>query len=355
MTGDIDSWLFRTVLPHWLEHGVDAGSGVFVECLDSQGAPMPEVPRRGRVAPRQLFTLARARRLGFDDKRVPGVLERGASTLLASRTPERGFPSKIDAQGCAVEADGVLYDHAFVLLAGAELQAAGVSGGAELAAQASELVDTRFRDPAGGYHTVMDMRGDKLANPHMHLLEASLLHAQVTGSGAAQARVREIADIALAHMLRDGVVAERMGPDFEASEQNWVEPGHCYEWAFLLHEAAEMLNDAALAGAARALFERSEAFVEADGLVVDRVGAQASYRLWPQLERLRCLVSFGQHETAGPLLSTIRAHYLDRGPEAGWIDKLDADRQAVGERVPASMLYHLMTALPPATGRTLER
>ena len=353
MTHQLDGWLFGTVLPHWLEHGVDADRGVFVECLDADGRAMPEVPRRGRVAPRQLFTLARARRLGWDDPRVMDVLERGAHTLLQSRTEDRGFPSTIDAKGNAVEAGGVLYDHAFVLLAGAELQAVGVSAGADLAAQASELIETRFRDPAGGYHTEMDRRADKLANPHMHLLEASLLHHAVSGDGSALARVREIADIATAHMLDGNVVAERMSPDFGRSDQNWVEPGHCYEWAFLLHEAAEMLDDAELAETARALFERSEAFVEADGLVVDRVGGEPSYRLWPQLERLRCLVTFGRQEAVEPLLATISEHYLDRGPDAGWIDKLDAERGPVGERVPASMLYHLMTALPPAMGRAI--
>ncbi len=353
MMQTLDDWLFGTVLPHWLDHGVDADTGVFVECLDADGAAMPEVPRRGRVAPRQLFTLARARRLGFIEPRVMGVLDAGATTLLQSRTDARGFPSKIDAQGRAVEAGGVLYDHAFVLLAGAELKSVGVEAGAELAAQATDLIETRFRDASGGFHTVMDTRDDKLANPHMHLLEASLLHHQVSGDAGALARVREIAELARNHIVQDGVVAERMSPDFGASDENWVEPGHCYEWAFLLSEAAEMLDDPAMGKRARALFESSEGFVEEDGLVVDRVGADSAYRLWPQLERLRCLVTFGRDADVEPLLQTIAKNYLDRGPKAGWIDKLDGHRKPVGERVPASMLYHLMTALPPAFGRTL--
>ena len=353
MREDLDNWLFSTVLPHWLGEAVDRKAGTFVECLDGRGRAMPEVPRRGRVAPRQLFTFARAVRLGWSDPRVWPVLEAGAKTLLDSRTEARGFPSLFDQKGRAVETAGVLYDHAFVLLAGAELHAVGVEDGAALMAAASELIAERFADPAGGYHKVMDEPGPKLANPHMHLLEASLLHFAVSGEPVALDRVREIVGLAREHMVRDGLIAEEMAADFGLSDDNWTEPGHCYEWAFLLHEAATLLGDEALKSEARALFERSEEFVEEDGLVVDRVGGEASYRLWPQLERLRCLQTFGKQDAIDPLLSTLQTHYLGQGPEAGWVDKLDADREPVGTRVPASMLYHLMTALPTVTGRAV--
>ncbi|MGB6230872.1 MAG: AGE family epimerase/isomerase, partial [Litorimonas sp.] len=300
---------------------------------------------------RQLFTFARARRLGFADDRVPPLLEAGATALLESEDEARGFPSKIDAAGRGTEFGAVLYDHAFVALAGAELDAVGVPGGSELSRRALERIDSQFRD-GDGFHATAGTPGPRFANPHMHLLEASLLHHAVTESAGSQARIRQMADLATAHFIDadTGLLSERRAPDFGPSEDDWVEPGHCYEWAYLLDRAGETLDDDAVRRAARDLFERSEDFVETDGLVMDRVGAEPpTYRLWPQLERLRCLAAFGLTQEAETLLGTLDALYLSEGPEAGWVDKLDADRASLSDAVPASMLYHLLTAIPVLT------
>ncbi|GHA85467.1 hypothetical protein GCM10009069_05780 [Algimonas arctica] len=350
-----DRWLFDTVLPHWLSVAGDPDVGVFVECLDADTQPMPDVPRRGRVAPRQLFTFARAQRLGFDGGDTLGaLLETGANTLLTvSKCDRAGFASKIDAKGAPLKAEAKLYDHAFVALAGSELRALNIHGGADLADCAFGLIDDRFRDTDhGGYHTQAGRSGPKLANPHMHLLEASLLQYSVTNAPMALARIQEIVALCRAHFILPGtgLIAEERDVDFSVAGAGWVEPGHCFEWAYLLFCAADALSDASLGEDARALFVRSEAFVEADGLVMDVAGAaEPTYRLWPQLERLRCLATFGKNAAIDPLLSTIIDCYLSRSGDAGWIDKVDASRAPMGDRVPASMLYHLLTAIPVVT------
>jgi mannose/cellobiose epimerase-like protein (N-acyl-D-glucosamine 2-epimerase family) len=186
----------------------------------------------------------------------------------------------------------------------------------------------------------------------MHLLEASLLHYAVTESEASHQRIAEIAAICVDRFILEetGFIAEQCAPDFTSPCTTWVEPGHCYEWAYLLQKAAEALDDSALSRTARSLFDRSESFVEHDGLVMDRTDTESpTYRLWPQLERLRCIATFGDEDAIPALLETLQTVYIDGGPDAGWIDKVDADRAPLSDRVPASMLYHFLTAIPTVT------
>lgn len=358
--GWTDRWLFQTVLPHWASHGHDANNGLFVEALNMSAAPLAGLPRRGRVIPRQIFSFVRAIRHGFDAS--PALLSRirhAADRMLTDfHNNDRGFASLISAQGEPSAFDSVLYDHAFVALAGAELQTLKqhpelAETGAQLAARAFAHNDEMFRDhEAGGFYTIANVPGPKLANPHMHLLEASLAQFSVDRAPAARARIEEITALFMAHFLDSstGLVAEQRARDFSPMGAPWYEPGHCYEWAFLMQEAARALDSTPVLKCAQTLFTRSESLTEADGLVMDRLDApQPTYRLWPQLERLRCLQAFGESDRIEPLLLRLIDLYFSGGPDAGWIDRLDATKASDSETVPASMLYHLMTAIPPIT------
>lgn len=361
----LDCWLFDTVLPHWLKVGLDSQTGVPVECLASNGAPMVDVPRRGRVMPRQIFTFARAVRLGFGAGdsdlilQVLGTLANGIETLrTVCFDSKQGLPSQVGADGVGQLYNATLYDHAFMALAGVEAAALDIDGGRELADTAFDFIAARFKDDHnGGYNSATSEHGAKLSNPHMHLFEASLLNLAVKdASGAdvtdALALVKTLATLCLDTFISSetGFISEELAPDFSPSDGNWIEPGHCYEWAYLLHCAGDALDDAKIKISAKTLFQSSETFVEDDGFVTDRVGVEPkTYRLWPQLERLRCLATFKRTDAIPPLVISLNAAYFSKGPDAGWVDKVDASRQPLGDRVPASMLYHLMTAIPVVT------
>ena len=95
------------------------------------------------------------------------------------------------------------------------------------------------------------------------------------------------------------------------------------------------------------------AYSEREGLVdnrvLDAVGSGVpSFRLWPKLERIRALGWSPLHGVDIPrLVDDIIRDYLDAGPAHGWIDRLDADGKPVGNTVPASMFYHIMSELAP--------
>lgn len=345
----VSNWLWKTVMPQWAQICLESG---FVEQLDMDGRPLPQAPRRGRVAPRQLFAFARARRLGWNaDNVADAVIEAALAHLDGpARSPKGGWAHGLNQCGIT-DPRRDLYDHAFVALAGAELAMLGDPRGHALAQEAFTLIDTLFADANhGGWRDIETRPDGKFANPHMHLLEASLAHFEAVHNTKSAARIDTICALFEQFVFdaRTGAVAEELNDDWSRHGNERIEPGHCYEWAFLLTEV-ERLTGRDTASWARRLV----AFTETRGLhyrfAADHLDApQPTFRLWPQLERLRILtqLSLPDADKVG-LLHDIKSSYLEPGPAHGWVDKLDGTLQPAASAVPASMVYHLMTGLAP--------
>ncbi|MEM9879434.1 MAG: AGE family epimerase/isomerase [Pseudomonadota bacterium] len=347
-------YLWQEVLPHWAKHALDPVSGGAVECLDLAGQPMPGTPRRGRVAPRQLYAFARAKGLGWDPNGAASVVIEHLCRYLdgPARAQQGGWNHVMGADGQALETCRDLYDHAFVALAGAELAALGDMRGTALAEEAFATIDTLFADPLhGGWaDTETKQHAGKLSNPHMHLLEASLRHYEVTAEPSSLARIGAIAALFEGHMFapEHDCLMETFNTDWSRTPQQVIEPGHCYEWAFLMTEV-QRLTGRDCASWLRRLTHFADTHGVVSGLVCDVMDAPGvSYRLWPQLERLRAHVTLGLDRLAvQQMCDGIWNKYLSQGPRAGWVDQLDASQTSVSTAVPASMVYHLMTSLAP--------
>lgn len=353
----IADWLTQEVLPGWATRAWDAETGGFVEAIGMDGAPLPALPRRGRVAPRQLYAFSAAKRHGWDPDGAASAMIETALAFLdgPARSPAGGWAHGFGGDGRVSDPRRDLYDHAFVALAGAEACAAGFRQGRALAEEAFDTIDRLFADTAhGGWEDVETAPGIKRANPHMHLLEASIAWFEVSGEPSARARLDEIAALFEHWMFdtRTGALLERFSADWSRPLDTHVEPGHCHEWAGLLYRV-ERLTGRDTASWRRRLVRFAESAGTASGLSLDAIDLEggeltASHRLWPQLERLRSLLVTAELPSKPEqILADIEAHYLSKGPAWGWVDALDANREPAVKQVPASMLYHLMTAFAP--------
>jgi mannose-1-phosphate guanylyltransferase/mannose-6-phosphate isomerase len=348
----LGQWLWETVLPQWARLAIDPRNGGFIEELDLKGGPILRATRRGRVAPRQLFSFARAKRSGWNkDFAADEIIEAALAFLQgAARSPSGGWAHKFGPDGEIVDARRDLYDHAFIALAASELAALGDRRGVALANEAFGTIDSFFWDGKnGGWHDPETGPGQKRANPHMHLLEASLAHFDATCDERSLERVDTICALFERWMFapETGALLEDFNTDWSRSSQPRIEPGHCYEWAFLLGEV-RLLTGRDTASWSRRLIAYAEAYGVSGGLVLDVVGDPSSHRLWPQLERLRALSTFPRLEVDLPVfLERLEIDYLSQGTDFGWVDRLDVKQAPASKTVPASMLYHLMTALGP--------
>ena len=136
-----------------------------------------------------------------------------------------------------------------------------------------------------------------------------------------------------------------------------VEPGHCFEWAWLFEK---LTSRGSLGGESFA--DRLVAFARRNGLderrgvvlnelLIDGSTADGRARLWPQTERLRAsaarYVRLGTNEEAVDAIAAAESlvGYLQVPVRGLWRDKLKEDGEWVEELAPGSSLYHIVGAI----------
>jgi mannose/cellobiose epimerase-like protein (N-acyl-D-glucosamine 2-epimerase family) len=357
--------LLEELLPYWAERGVDRQHGGFHNRLDGQGRPLPDDFKRLLVQARQIYAFSQGARLGAGR----GALEIAARgvAFLEDAFRDRahgGWFHTAAADGAPLDRRKDGYGHAFVVFGLVAYAAAGGETAAlDLARETAELTLARLRDPAhGGYHEAADERWVPLGelprrqNPHMHWLEALIALQRATPDPVwLEETDRLVALLESRWLDRSGaVLGEFFGADWSplpGPEGQVVEPGHHYEWAWLLHGLAALRSHVPRP-AAEALFTFAERFGrDADGGVFDRVDRsgrvlEGSKRLWPQTERLKALAARSEVGAVREALAHCFERYA-RG-DGGWTEHLERNGTPRGDVQNATSVYHVVLALGEA-------
>jgi mannose/cellobiose epimerase-like protein (N-acyl-D-glucosamine 2-epimerase family) len=133
-----------------------------------------------------------------------------------------------------------------------------------------------------------------------------------------------------------------------------IEPGHQFEWAWLLGRWGRRTGDARAMAAAEGLYRTGLMGVDpASGIVLDEltdVGAPTGPmgRLWPQAERLRAVLMFETDPEARRAAVHAGAvaleSYFTKSPVGLWRDSR-ADLQISEDSALASSFYHIVGAI----------
>ncbi len=356
------SWLIDDAYPVWATAGFDSVHGTFNERLTADGA-VPDVPRRARVQARQVYAYARAGTLGWRGEARP-LVEAGLSFFIRHYLRDDGlFHTLCAHDGQAKDRRAVLYDQAFALLALATAQE--VLGAAPhliaLGVQLRERLLTQLHRPGGGFDSGIPDRMPLLSNPHMHLFEAALAWKVISTDPGWGSLADEICGIALKHFIdpHTGALAEIFDANWqpmpEATPGQAVEPGHQFEWAWLL-----LCQDATpgcrTRRSAERLFDIGENHGVRGGVAINTLSADLhskdpAARLWPQTERLKAAARLGalsgQERYWSGALGAAQGlwRFLDHGARGLWYDKIDRHGKFVAEPAPASSFYHIICAI----------
>jgi mannose-6-phosphate isomerase len=355
LCAQLSLWLTETALPRWAHAGYDAVHGGFHERLTADG-PLPADARRARVQVRQVYVFANATALGWKEDPQPLVAGGIAHFLRYYRRADGLFRCLCAPGGRALDERAFLYDQAFVLLALAESQK--VLGPAafltEEAEQLRQALERLLRRSGAGFYSGAPERLPLLANPHMHLLEAALAWREVSNAPAWQSLVAELSQLALESFVDpgSGALLERFGEHWQpvAADAQLVEPGHLFEWSWLLQRCG---GTRAQRAAVRLIQVGEEHGVHRgitiNGLHQDLSVADDEARLWPQTERLkanaRLAVSEPRCWPAAVEAAQALLRYLASAPPGLWHDRLTRQGQFVQEPAPASSFYHIVAAI----------
>jgi len=346
-----DLWMRVSALPLWWALGADHEQGGFHDSLALDGRPAPG-PRRVRVQARQAYVYAVAGEQGWNGPWREAVVHAFDDIETRFSRPDGLYRYAAGQDAEATAGDALTYDQAFVLFAAAAAHRAGVNGRdfAGRAALLREALQAR-RITGGGYRELGDRPFQSNAN--MHMFEAALAWARIDPAGWGP-MADEIAALALLRLFDEeaGVVREVFGADWspaagEAGRK--IEPGHQFEWAWLLDRWARLRGREDARVAARTLFISGKKGVDPargvamNGLRDDFSILDGGARLWPQTERLRSCGRFGDRDGMLDALNAIHG-YLDAPVAGAWRERQAPDGGFIGEASPASSLYHLVGA-----------
>lgn len=350
-------WLRLRALPIWSSLG-QANSGLFLEALTLDGR-VTNRPHRARVQARQIFVYCEAGRLGW-----PGpwrqIVSTGLARLLNSHIRDDGLSRSLVADnGESLDDTARLYDQAFVLLALATVRGTGVDGAT------AEIVATRLRDtlqaqtpPVGGF--IEAGEHPYQANANMHLLEACLAWEAAGGDRGWSTLADRLVTLALDHFIDPdgGFLREFFQADWtpaEGADGTLVEPGHQFEWAWLLTRYGRSRDDArAMAAATRLYASGRRGIADRPEIAVDALNTDGSVRsgqarLWPQTEWLKAALIMAETASAddrtallADAAAALRALWLYLTPDGMWHDKHLPGGGFVAEPAPASSFYHIM-------------
>lgn len=373
-------WVVEIAIPFWAEAGVDREKGGFFDQLRPDGRPVPEDVKHVRYQARQIYAFCHAAELGAGAAALDIAKEGWRFLLRRGWDAQGGWIHTTTRAGRPLDPTRDLYDHAFVLLALAWLaRATGEEEPLAMAARTMAFLDRRLVDPHGrggawgGYHEhttegLMTIPLPRRQNPHMHLVEALLALHATTGDRAWLDRARPVVDLVL-----DCMIDPETGQLVEFFEADWRpapgdagrvrEPGHHYEWVWLLLawraatgddrvlDPAERLYRFALAGTDDGAEGPAAPF---DAVDPDGRPTVDTKRLWCQTEAIKAFAARAGHLGDAHAAARTRRH-LDvlfsshMTPDGAlWRDRLARDGTVVSEHVPAGNLYHVVFALAEA-------
>ncbi|MCK7612105.1 AGE family epimerase/isomerase [Roseibium sediminicola] len=366
---DLTGWLVDSALPVWSEKGIDSERGTCHEAIELATLTGTASPCRARVVARQIYSFLEGAKLGWT-----GPAEDIVTTLhdwyAATFLSEAGhFAAAVDSSNNICDPTFDLYNQAFSLFGFAQVAAAlpaRSAGATELASNLLKLLLEKYRHPETGFREDNPDRLPLRSNPHMHLFEACLAWESVSDDPAWRDLSDEIAELALTRFIDpvSGGLREFFAMDWSPSPDDTgrtVEPGHQFEWAWLLVKWGQARGDAGALIAARRLYDigwtygidesRGVAFM---ALNDDFTVRDPLARLWAQTEWIKAAVALARL-SSGPerdayladIPDAVRAlqTYFEDVPAGLWRDKMTADGTFVEEASPASSLYHIVCAI----------
>lgn len=363
--GAFAGWLIGEALPLFARHGVDRERGGFHEKLGFDLEPIA-APRRARLVARQIYCFATAPALGWDGP-AEQLVHHGVAFLRNRLIAADGTViMATNSDGTDICPGHDLYDYAFVLFALAAADPYLPGEARRLGRLVRDRLVSGFANAGRGFREDLPMK----ANSHMHLFEAFLAWEKIAGAEEPEwgRLADDIAALALERLIdpATGALSEFFDADWRPNalpKDRLVEPGHQFEWSWLLHRWSETRGRVDGYRAALRLAELGEEYgvdsergVAIDALDGTLVPREAGARLWPQTERLKVWHTLATHPKSDESLRAraVRlvpcavaglSRFFVHSPSGLWREVMRADGSFVEEPVRASSLYHLVCAL----------
>lgn len=354
-------------VPKWYEVFRDSGQENFHERLTRGFKPVPLGYRRLLTQCRQLAMYSHASRqkgLGFD----PDLKSHFRNLKAQFYVPASGgWRFSIDDQGQPADGTYDLYATSFVIFALTHYYRATRDEDAHhLALETLKFIDHYFRMPGlPGYAEALDHHLKPIPklrrqNPHMHLLEACLFASDVWSNDLFKTVADEMVGLFVAYFYDPAINAlcewftDDLQPDPDKGDI--VEPGHYFEWVWLLKKHAAKTDDPHIYDAIcyRLLdWANTHGWDTQFGGIYDEIKTDGTVvgstkRIWPFTEALKAnalmlmdhpAVKQARKDRIAEMVRIFRDKYIE---ERGfWTERLNRDLSPATDYMPGTTPYHV--------------
>ncbi|ABI75526.1 N-acylglucosamine 2-epimerase [Hyphomonas neptunium ATCC 15444] len=362
----VRSWVLDEAMPLWVRHGINSTHGGPVEVFALDDDPQPlAAPMRTRVTGRQLYAFSHAHLMGVPDSLAAADQMFDFLRRRIWLGAEKGWCRTLSSAGQPLDLQPDLYDFSFCLFGLAwYYEATGSAQALSLALQTLEIVERDFRHPSGmGYHNALPGMLPRQQNPHMHLLEAVLKLNAVAPSQQLSSLASELVALfsdkffSCEYDCLPEFFTSDLEPLREATGCFRFEPGHQFEWAWILAQHQKQ-SGADHSDLIRRLVAGAEQLgvSQTSGLTFNAVATNGAVldpgsRTWPNTERIKGWLGLSEVTGEDPwkkvesACDTLFKYHLGPGAPRGlWHDTISEQGLAITDTVPASTLYHLLLA-----------
>jgi len=371
---DLERHLLAELVPLWHEQGVDRQQGGFHDVLDENGKPLLRKGKRLLVQARQIYVFSHAFLLGKQSWALEDA-KMGFNYLREKYWDQKhgGWFANVASTGEPLDSRKDTYDHAFVLFAMAYYhRASGDPDALKTAADTLDLMENHLADSVGGgfmegaERDWTPLAGPRRQNPHMHLLEAFLAVYEASKESRYLQHARKIKELFRTRFFDPA--HECLGEYFDGEWKpqpgemgDIVEPGHHFEWVWLLHQYAKLANEKDVLNFADKLF----AFAVRWGLDTKDPGAfdqvnrsgkvlKDGKRVWPQTECIKACAARHEDQRDPEALTRMQAilnfcfsKYVNP-THHGWREHFKGDGSLSTPEMPATSVYHIVLGLSEA-------
>ncbi|MCB5161932.1 AGE family epimerase/isomerase [Marinomonas algarum] len=355
------SFLFDELLIHWSDKGIDTKQGFSYESMQHNWT-RNEVGRiRLLTQCRQLYTFSHASQM------------HPASEWEAKLTPLFDFIVDhyfVDGRWIFSLNDDLsikdthsdAYALAFVLLSFSHYyKTTGDERAISYMQKTHHFLLDNMQAESGGFYEAypVDMAQIRRQNPHMHLLEGYIAAYHATQDDAYKNVIQSLLDLTLEHFYHKDskTLREFFTPDWlpDPTTGHQVEPGHHFEWVWLLYQANSILQNADYIDLAQQLWRTASRYgLASNGGVYNQIDGNTfqpidlEKRIWPITEYLKAItvMPIGKEEKIDRLekaLAFLQTYYFL--PDGRWNEYLNADNTAKDFPLPGTSSYHIFLGL----------
>ena len=368
----LNRWLLEEAFPLWWSKGADHTLGGFHERLRQDGQATNE-PRRARLHPRHIYAFGFADDLGHDGMTELAV-RHGLDYFLRYYVRPDGFiRGRVAPDGTVIDDGFILYDQAFALLGyAAAFDALNDDTLRDRAHKLLAALHEQLANPAGGFRESPTNDALLTSNSHMHLLEAALAWMALDHEPQWRELAAHIVALAISRFVdpESGQLREFFVADWQPApsvQGRIVEPGHQFEWAWLLLRWSAQSHDQRAVDLALSLIALCEARgvdgvrdVAVNSMLTDGAVHDPRARLWQQTERLKAacvaweMTRLPHYCDIAQRSANALERYLQTPVRGLWYDTMGVDGKCADEPAPASSFYHIVAALAELNG-TINR